>query len=191
VARHLVAAGNLLDDDPAKALLHARAARASGARLAVVREAMGVAAYNAQEWREALSELRAAYRMSGSLELLPLIADSERAVGHPERALSIAASKDAAGLDEEGRIELLIVAAGARRDLGQTAAAVVALQREVETGRATGEATARLWYAYADALVAAGRPDDARQWFSSVTDLDEDDTDAADRLAELGGPSPR
>ncbi|REM96825.1 hypothetical protein DSI50_03110, partial [Mycobacterium tuberculosis] len=44
VACHLVAAGELIDDDPEAALRHARAARVRASRIAAVREAVGIAA---------------------------------------------------------------------------------------------------------------------------------------------------
>ena len=48
--------------------------------------------------------------------------------------------------------------------------------------------TARLRYAYADALLEAGREDDARQWFARAAEADEDGlTDAEERLLELDG----
>ena len=76
VARHLVAAGRLVDEDPQAALEQARAARALGARVAVVREAVGETAYAAGEWAEAIAELRTARRMTGDDSSLPMIADA-------------------------------------------------------------------------------------------------------------------
>ena len=70
-----------------RALAHARAARARASRLAVVREAVGVAAYHAQEWTEALTELRTARRISGDPRNLPIMADCERALGRPTQAV--------------------------------------------------------------------------------------------------------
>ncbi|HWS94434.1 MAG TPA: tetratricopeptide repeat protein, partial [Mycobacterium sp.] len=78
VARHLVAAGELIDADPEAALRHARAARARSSRIAVVREAVGIAAYQCGDWAQALAELRAARRMGSKSSLLALIADCER-----------------------------------------------------------------------------------------------------------------
>jgi hypothetical protein len=47
---------------------------------------------------------------------------------------------------------------------------------------------ARLRYAYADGLLAAGRRDEAREWFARSAEADEDSaTDAAERLLELDG----
>jgi tetratricopeptide (TPR) repeat protein len=48
--------------------------------------------------------------------------------------------------------------------------------------------SARLWYAYAEALLAAGRPDEARQAFGKAIEFDpEGETDAIDRLDEADG----
>lgn len=182
LARHLVAAGALLDDDPEQAFAHAWFARQQAPRLAVTREAAGLAAYAAGKYAEAMPELRAARRLTGAPTLLPVIADVERALGRPERALEIAASDEAGRLDPEGRIEMRIVAAGARRDLGQLDAAVLTLQvPEIRT-------SPRLAYAYADALLAAGRREQARAAFERTTLMDRlGETDAEERLAELEG----
>ena len=192
VARHLVAAGSLVDDDPDQALAHARYARYRASRIALVREAAGIAAYHAGEWAEALGELRAARRMGGGPGHLAVMADIERALGRPERALDLARGPEARELDRSEAIELSIVAAGARRDLGELDAAVVGLQLpELDPARREPW-SARLFYAYADNLAAAGRESDAVQWFMHAADADEvAETDAAARLAELTGePSP-
>jgi tetratricopeptide (TPR) repeat protein len=188
VARHLVAAGLLVDDDPDAALAHARAARGLGARVPAVREAVGIAAYHAGEYAEALAELRAARRMDGSQRNIAVMADAERGLGRPERALAVVAEAgNMPDLDEDTRVELLIVASGARRDLGQAAAAVVVLQVPQLRSTAVQPWTARLWYAYAEALAAAGRPGDALTWFTATATVDEGGTDAAARAAELSG----
>ena len=188
VARHLVMTGRLLEDDPEQALVHARAAGALAGRVAVVREAAGLAAYRAGEWTEALSELRAARRMSGSAEHLPVLADCERALGRPERALAALDDRDVPSLDQSTRVELVVVVAGARRDLGQHDAAVLLLQGPARATTARRPWAARLWYAYADALLDAEREDEARSWFEKAADVDlEGATDAAERVLELDG----
>ncbi len=184
-------AGRLADDDPQQALAHARAARRLGGRLALVREGAGITAYLAGEWAEALNELRAARRISGDNNLLHVIADCERALGRPERALDIARGPEVAGLPVELKVEMAIVEAGARRDMGQFDAAVLVLQSVPGASLSadtTQDWTPRLWYAYADSLAAAGRQEEAVRWFAATRDIDEDEiTDAAERLAELGG----
>jgi hypothetical protein len=188
VARHLVAAGLLVDEDPELALEHARFARTRASRIAVVREAAGITAYHAGEWAEALGELRAARRMGGGPGHLAVMADIERALGRPERALDLSRGPEVRELDRAERIELLIVAAGARRDLGEIDAAVVSLQvPELDPAR-RDPWSARLFYAHADNLLAAGRESDALEWFVHAANADADgETDADLRIAELTG----
>ncbi|MFG2011560.1 tetratricopeptide repeat protein [Micromonospora sp. NPDC048868] len=188
VARHLVATGQLIDEDPAEALAHALAARRLASRIAAVREAVGLAAYHAGEWQTAIAELRTYHRMSGLQSHLAVLADCERALGRPERAIDLFRGADREKLDQAVATELLIVAAGARGDLGQKDAAVAMLQVPELTSETAEPWTARLRYAYADALLAVGRRDEAREWFSRAADVDtEGETDAAERLLELDG----
>lgn len=187
VAKHLVAAGELLDDDPVAALAHARAARARSGRIAAVREAVGIAAYHCGDWAQALSELRAARRMGSKSALLPLLADCERGVGRPERAIELARSAEAAELTGDDADEMRIVAAGARSDLGQPDQALATLSTPPIDPTRKGQTAARLCYAYADTLLALGREDEAMQWFLRAAAADVDGvTDAEDRVAELG-----
>jgi tetratricopeptide (TPR) repeat protein len=188
VARHLAAAALVFDEDPQAALAHARAAARRAGRVAVVREAAGVAAYAAGDFAAALTELKAAARISGSSDYLPMIADCERGLGRPERALALASSAEAGGLQRDGKVEMLIVAAGARRDLGQPEAAVLTLQVPALESRGGGQWLARLRYAYADALEEVGRTDEARTWFSRAAQVDPEGlTDAAERVDALDG----
>jgi tetratricopeptide (TPR) repeat protein len=114
------------------------------------------------------------------------MADCERALGRPERALKALDDPAVGKLDAATRAELLIVVAGARRDLGQIDAALAVLERGGVDTKNPRPGSARLWYAYADALEAAGRTQDAIQWFGNAATVDyEDDTDAADRAAKL------
>ena len=191
VAAHLVAAGRLIDDDPELAYAHAEAARRRAARLPIVREAAAETAYAAGRYDVALSEFRALRRMTGSQDYLPVMADCERALGRPHNAIKLAREADRLGLDPALRIEMIIVEAGARRDLGQEPEARRILERAVALARPeeiSPLAVARLRYAYADALLADGRPDEAVEWFHRAAAVDSEQlTDAAERLAELEG----
>lgn len=189
VARHLVMAGRLAEEEPEQSYRHAKAARRLASRVGIVREAAGIAAYHAGEWAEALAELRAARRLgAGDDSYLPLMADCERGLGRPERALDLIKSPEAAKLDPMGRVELRIVESGVRRDLGQTDAAVVTLQIPELRDRRLRPWSMRLFYAYADALVEAGREGEASDWFARAAAADRDgETDAAERYAELDG----
>jgi tetratricopeptide (TPR) repeat protein len=186
VAGHLIAAGMSLDTDPQRALAHARAARSRASRLAVVREAVGVAAYRAGEWTEALNELRAARRISGDPRNLPLLADCERALGRPGQAVRMLSDPGVAKLDPETRTELLIVVAGARRERGEPEAALSVLARGGLDKDRPRPGSTRLWYAYADTLEELGREEEAASWFAASAALDVDgETDAAERSAAL------
>jgi hypothetical protein len=118
--------------------------------------------------------------------LLPLIADCERGVGRPERAIELARSAEAAELTGDDADEMRIVAAGARADLGHLDQALAVLSAPTPDPSRTGATAARLCYAYADILLALGRQDEALQWFvHSARADDEGVTDAEDRISEL------
>ncbi|MEV6685151.1 hypothetical protein ACIA6C_23655 [Streptomyces sp. NPDC051578] len=188
VSRNLVMVARLIDEDPEQAYAYARIALRLASRVAAVREAAGFAAYATQKYSEALAEFRAAKRMTGSVELWPVMADCERGLGRPERALAMAGEPEVQKLDKAGQVEMRLVAAGARRDMGELDAAIVTLQSPELASNSVQPWTARLRYAYADALLAAGREDEAREWFAKTAEADKDQaTDASDRLAELDG----
>ena len=186
VARHLVMAGLLIEEDPETAYLHALAARARASRNGLIREACGETAYAAGKFAEALSELRAARRMNGQQHHVPMMADCERALGRPEKALAYDTPETREALEDAERIELSIVVAGARRDLGQLEAALRLLENEPLHNKSREDWVARLRYAYADTLLEAGRRDEAVEWFHRVVAVDGNRmTDAEERLAAL------
>jgi tetratricopeptide (TPR) repeat protein len=180
VAGHLVAAGTLVDEDPEAALAHARAARDRASRVAAVREAVGVAAYHAGDFAEAARELRAYRRMSGDPGYRAVLADCERALGRPEVALRLVVEALSQSPDPEEAAELRLVEAGARRDLGETAAARIVLE-DALGGRPRPEGLdpadagrLRLALAYADLLRAEGQEEQAERWTAAVAEADPD-----------------
>ena len=186
VARHMAAAGLLIDTDPETAYQHTLAARARASRIAVVREATGEAAYAAGHYAEALAELRAAKRMNGATAYLPIMADCHRALGHPEQALKLAKSPSVAKFASAPKAEMTIVEAGARRDMGQLDAALRTLELAPLTSKSREQWVVRLRYAYADTLEAAGRETDALAWFHRTHAIDSEQiTDAAERADAL------
>ncbi|GAA1911008.1 tetratricopeptide repeat protein [Nocardioides marmoribigeumensis] len=186
VARHLAAAGLLIDSEPETAYQHTLAARGRASRVGVVREACGEAAYAAGHFAEALSELRAAKRMSGTNAYLPMMADCERALGRPERALELAKNPSVKKLERAQQVEMTIVEAGARFDLGEVDGALRTLENAHVRSVAREPWVVRLRYAYADLLLKAGRRDEAIEWFHRTVAVDgEQLTDAAERLEEL------
>ncbi|MFC7467411.1 hypothetical protein ACFQVA_07085 [Actinomadura keratinilytica] len=155
VARNLVMVARLIDEEPEEAYAYSRIALRLASRVAAVREAAGFAAYANQKYSEALAEFRAARRMTGSADLWPVMADCERGMGRPERALAMAGEPEVRRLDKAGQVEMRLVAAGARRDMDQLDAAIVTLQSPELASNSVQPWTARLRYAYADALLAA------------------------------------
>ncbi|WP_329265259.1 hypothetical protein OG223_13210 [Streptomyces sp. NBC_01478] len=188
VAKNLVMVARLIDEDPEGAYAYSKIALRLASRVAAVREAAGFAAYANQKYSEALAEFRAARRMTGSVDLWPVMADCERGLGRPEKALEMAGAPEVHKLDKAGQVEMRLVAAGARRDMDQLDAAIVTLQSPELASNTVQPWTARLRYAYADALLAAGREGEAREWFAKAVESDKDgSTDASDRLAEMDG----
>lgn len=184
MARRLVAAS--LAEDPGQAYAYAQEARQLAARVGVVRETCGIAAYRAGEWADALAELRTARRLTGRASYLPMMADCERALGRLDRALALVRDPAAERADRATQLELKIVESGIRRDQGRPEAAVVTLQVPELTGGPVRPWSARLFYAYADALLEAGRQDEARDWFARAAAADRaGETDAGERLEEL------
>src|SRR5665647_951033 len=188
VGQHLVMAAAFLDTDIEAAQAHAETAVRRAGRVPAAREALGLVHYRKGEWAKALSEFRTARRLSGSSHMLPFMVDAERGLGRHERALDLAASPEAASLTLDERIELAIVVSGIRRDLGQYEAAVVGLQLPQLNAASRQPWAARLFYAYAEALLARGDEAGALTWFGHAASADlEGETDADERLAELDG----
>ena len=181
VARHLACVNLYAEEDPQRAHKHGVAAAHHAGRLAVVRESAGYAAYRAGHYEIALKELRASHRISGDVSMWPVMADCERGLGNPLKALNLAGSSEVKRLAKPEEIEMRIVASGARRDLGEFDAAVVTLTCK-ELNNEQEEWAVRLRYAYADALEAAGRTEESQQWFSKCAQIDaEEVTDASER----------
>jgi tetratricopeptide (TPR) repeat protein len=156
--------------------------------VAVVREAVALTAYACGDYDAALAELRAYRRLSGDQSHLPLMADCERGLGRPSRAVELATSDAAATLPAPVQRELRIVAAGARSDLGQNEAALALLEQDpaLRSREVVDPSVLRLRYAYADILARVGREDEAVQWFRLVAASDDGVTDAADPVGNVG-----
>jgi tetratricopeptide (TPR) repeat protein len=178
VARHLVVAGTVVDEDPDLALAHARAARERASRVAAVREAVGVAAYQAGDFAEAARELRAYGRMTGDPSYRAVLADCERALGRPDVALRLVAEALAARPDGDETTELHLVEAGARQDLGDAAAARLVLESALggrprpDQVEGADPATLRLAAAYAELLREQGDAERAETWTQAVAAAD-------------------
>ena len=176
VARHLVAAGVFLDDEPERAYQHAQAAARRAGRIDVVREALAYAAYYTGRYQEALREARTYRRLAGDESLRAVEADSERGLGRPEKALEIIADVDNGSISPILRTELAIVASGAHADLGHSAAGLLAVQDTLSFIR-DPQMRARLLSVQADRLDELGRTEEAAQARAAI-EPEEDDSEA-------------
>ncbi|MFH5822641.1 hypothetical protein [Georgenia sp. AZ-5] len=161
VARHLIMAGRLIDDEPELSYAHAQAAMRRAGRVDVVREALAVTAYSTGRYAEALRELRTVRRLSGIDAHRPMEADCERGLGRPERALAIVAETDTSELSEEDSTELAIVASSARADLGEHEAGLLVLESPLVEKVTRPDLTRRLAVVRAERLEELGRTDEA------------------------------
>jgi hypothetical protein len=166
VAKHLVMAGRLIEEDPALAHRHALAAARRAGRVGVVRETVAITAYATGDFALALRELRTHRRLTGSNDQLPLMVDSERGVGRPDRALELGRSVPRGELAVPVQVALAIAMSGARLDLGQPDAALVELQiPQLDPERAFDWSPA-LFDAYATVLEELGRDVEAAEWLA-------------------------
>jgi hypothetical protein len=157
-------AATLIDDDPTRAHQHALSAARRAGRIGVVRETLAITAYETGDYALALRELRTYRRITGSNDQLPLMVDSERGVGRPERALELGRTVDRAELSPAVRVALSIAMSGARLDLGQSDMALAELQvPELDPNKAF-EWSPELFAAYAEVLGELERSDEAAVW---------------------------
>lgn len=183
VAQHLVMTQRYLEVNPELALLHAIHAKELAGRFPLVREIVGVAQYVNGNWQEALNDFRAVKRMAVADHLIPLMADCERGLGRPEKAIAfLAENRQLTGVD---RIEAAIVEAGARCDLEQYQAALVALKIPALTGFPADQSMyARLCFAYASVLTRLNQVDEAQNWYRKADLADPAATNAAQFLTD-------
>jgi tetratricopeptide (TPR) repeat protein len=190
VARHLAASVEAATVNPEISWQHAKAALSKASRVGIIREAAAEAAYNAGHFAEALIEFRAARRMRGIKEYWPLMADCERACGRPMKAIEMAGDPLVKNLDHASRVEMRIVAAGARMDMGNLDAALATLQCPDLTVTSVEPWSARIRYAYADVLEQMDRREEALEWFHRAAAVDADMlTDSDQRICKLEGKS--
>lgn len=195
VARHLVMAARLIADDPQLAHEHAVSAARRAGRIGVVRETLAITAYSIGDFALALRELRTYRRISGRNDQLPMMVDSERGLGRPDRALELGRSVPRSSLAPEVQAELAIAMSGARLDLGQTDAALSELQiPQLDPDTAFSYSPA-LFDAYAAVLEDLGRQDEAEQWWerseraTAVLQADADDDETVEVMEETLEPA--
>ena len=188
VAKHLVMAARLIEDDPELAHRHAVAASRRAGRIGVVRETLAITAYATGDFALALRELRTFRRITGRDDHLPMMVDSERGVGRPDKALELGRSVPRASLPVPVQVELAIAMSGARLDLEQLDSALTELQiPQLDPTKAFSYSPA-LFDAYAAVLEELGRQDEAEEWYAraeAAQDALDDSGDSGDDTVEV------
>ncbi|QYF75318.1 hypothetical protein KY500_03790 [Cryobacterium sp. PAMC25264] len=188
VGRHLAMAARVIDEDPELAHRHVMSAARRAGRIAVVRESLAITAYATGDFALALRELRTYRRISGSNAQLPLMVDSERGVGRPDRALELGRSVDRSTLPAGVQVALAIAMSGARLDLGETEAALSELEIAQLDPKTAFSYSSELFAAYAEVLEELGRTDEADLWNERASRADaalNGDVDETIEIVEL------
>lgn len=187
IGLHMLAAYTLEESDPQGALAHAKWIAKQASRVDIARETLGFVAYRQGDWRLAERELRTAYRMNGENDYLPMIADCERGLGHPEKAIEIALSDEAKGLKGEAKAEMMIVFAGAYADQKHYDQALKIVRTLEQVPGLSGAYQMRALQAEQNFLDEAGRVQESEQLDqkadeleSQYADEDDEDSDSAD-----------
>ena len=155
-------------------------------RSPAAREFLGIVYYAAGRWRDCIRELSAFRRMAASVEQNPVLADSYRAEGMPEKAIELCDEMRGRAVPEAVRYEGAIVAAGAHTDMGRVEEAIARLEELDLNPGVAEEHHLRAWYVLGDLLERTGRFTQARRFFDAVATSDPGLTDAPERMKRLG-----
>jgi tetratricopeptide (TPR) repeat protein len=182
-------AARLIEEDPELAHKHALSAARRAGRIGVVRETLAITAYAIEDYALALRELRTYRRITGRDDQLPMMVDSERGLGRPDKALELGRSVSRSSLPVPVQVELAIAMSGARLDLEQADAALVELQiPQLDPTKAFSYSPA-LFSAYATVLEELGRESEAAEWYdradSAADALEAASFDGEDDMIEV------
>ncbi len=161
IGLHILAAYTLEERDPELALEHAKWVTHQASRIDFARETLAFVAYRQGDYKLALREFRTAFRMNGFLDYLPFIADCERGMGEPKKAIETAMSDDAKYLRGESKAEMFLVYAGALGDLELWDKAIEIVHTLGRSKGLAGEYRMRAVQAEQYFLEQAGRSDEA------------------------------
>ena len=161
IGLHILAAYTLEESDPELALEHAKWVAHQASRIDFARETLAFVAYRQGDYKLALREFRTAFRMNGFQDYLPFIADCERGLGNPKKAIEVAMSDDAKYLRGESKAEMFLVYAGALGDLEMWDKAIEIVHTLGRSKGLAGEYRMRAVQAEQYFLEQAGRSDEA------------------------------
>ncbi|WP_243844384.1 hypothetical protein [Salinibacterium sp. ZJ454] len=194
----------LIEENPELAHQHATSAARRAGRIGVVRETLAITAYAIGDFNLALREFRTYRRITGRDDQLPMMVDSERGIGRPDRALELGRSVPRANLPDAVQVALAIAMSGARLDLEQPDAALGELQIPQLDPNTAFSYSPALFDAYATVLEELGRDEEAQEWLQrserasealgqaenpeeeDVIEISEEEIDLAEGDSDLG-----
>ena len=170
---HILAAYTLIDDDPKAAMEHAKWVARQASRIDFARETLAFAAYRTGDYKLALREFRTAFRMNGFADYLPFMADCERGLGNPKKAIELALSDDAKLLRGEPKAEMFLVYAGALGDLEQWDKAIAVVHTLARSKGLSGAYRMRALQAEQLFLEESGQSDKAESLEGMIEKLED------------------
>lgn len=158
-----------------------------------VRQLVGLAAYRAGRWREAVAQLEAYGELADEVDQVPALMDSYRALGRPRKVAGLWTDLRQRSPGPEVLAEARMVAAGMLGDRGDLPGAIdlMVAGGAARAVRNPSDRHLRQWYALADLYERAGDLPRARELFLRVVRAEPDAYDVADRLDALGPDRPR
>ncbi|OZG50075.1 hypothetical protein [Bombiscardovia coagulans] len=185
IGLHILAAYALEETEPDRALAHAQWVARQASRVDIARETLALIAYRQGEYKLALREFRTAFRMNGYLDYLPFIADCERGLGHPKKAIEEATSEEGRALRGESKAEMFLVYAGALADLGLLDQAVETVRQLANAKGLSGDYRMRAIQAEQNFLDQAGRNDESHSLDSVLDKLEAEYADEDDENSDV------
>jgi predicted Zn-dependent protease len=154
--------------------------------VAAVHEVAGLVNYRQGRWRQAAASLETARSLHSSVELLPVLADTYRALRRWNDVDEVYDAIKRASPPHEVMAEGRIVVAGAMADRGDLASAIQFLTTSAKPPKKVRTHHLRQWYVIGDLHDRAGDTVAARRWFRLVADHDPTFVDVDERLRALG-----
>ena len=154
--------------------------------VSAVQEVLGLASYRLGRYKQAVAALQQAQELHENPELLPVIADSYRAMRRWQAVERVWDQIKAASPSQDVMAEGRIVWANSIADQGDIAGAIDAMLEGAKAPKRVRDHHLRQWYVLGDLYDRLGDTINARRYFATIADHDADFVDVVDRLRSLG-----
>ena len=154
--------------------------------IAAVQEVLGLASYRLGRYKQAVAALQQAQELHENPDLLPVIADSYRAMRRWSAVERVWGQIKAASPSQDVMAEGRIVYANSIADQGDVKGAIAAMSDAAKPPKRVRDHHLRQWYVLGDLHDRLGDTIGARRYFATVADHDPEFVDVTDRLRALG-----